>query len=289
MAAQASRPTITAAHHGRVFLDRGAPCCWATPMTLAEEVEAVTRWWHSIDLGDGIVTPGAKSVADLEYEWHLMQLGDMAGKTVLDIGAWDGWMSFAGERAGAARVVALDHYVWVMDIEQEWRYEQECADAGVRPLDAELVPSVWRPDELPGKRGFDLAKAALSSHVDEVVDDFMTMDLEALGAYDVVIYLGVLYHMRHPMLALERVRQVTRGVAYIETQAIVVPDRPDWPICEFYETDDLAGDRTNWWAPTMPALIGMCRAAGFSTVEALSPVPEAHDEIIRYAAMVKAS
>ena len=256
-------------------------------MSLSDEVNALPRWWHTIDLGGGVRTPGSKSVADLELEWERMALGDLTGKTVLDVGAWDGWMSFAAERAGAERVVALDHYVWAMDIEQEWRYEKECRDAGVRPLDAELVPSVWRIDELPGKRGFDIARAALGSSVQPVVGDFMTMDLDALGKFDVVIYLGVLYHMRHPMLALERLKQVTRGVAYIETHTIVVPGRPDWPVCEFYETNELVGDRTGiWWGPTMPALIAMCRAAGFSDVTQLSPVPEPGDDIIRYAAMV---
>ena len=159
----------------------------------------------------------------------------------------------------------------------------------MRPLDAELVPSVWRIDELPGKRGFDIARTALGSGVEPVVGDFMTMDLDTLEKFDVVIYLGVLYHMRHPLLALERVRQITSGVAYIESHAIVVPGRCDWPVCEFYETDELRGDRTNWWAPTMPALVAMCRAAGFSDVTQLSPVPEPGDDITHYAAMVAAT
>ena len=70
-------------------------------MSLSDDVQALPRWWHSIDLGDGIVTPGGKSVDDLQLEWDRMALGGLTGKSVLDIGAWDGWMSFAAERAPA--------------------------------------------------------------------------------------------------------------------------------------------------------------------------------------------
>lgn len=255
---------------------------------LFTQMQSVPRWWHSIDLGDGITTPGAKSVADLEYEWWLMQPGDLSGKTVLDIGAWDGWMSFAAEKAGASRVVALDHYVWSIDIEEEGAYLDRCRQEGTQPSRSEDVPSVWRPDILPGKAGFDIAHRALGSKVEPTVADFMAVDLDVIGSFDVVLYLGVLYHMRHPMLALERVRQVTKEVAYIESQSIAIPGMPTWAVCEFLESDELAYDRTNWWVPTMPALIGMCRAAGFSSVEPLSEVPSAHDELVRFGAMVKA-
>ena len=67
-------------------------------VSLSDDVDAVPRWWHSIDLGEGVITPGSKSVADLEYEWSQMAPGDLSAKTVIDIGAWDGWMSFAAER-----------------------------------------------------------------------------------------------------------------------------------------------------------------------------------------------
>jgi len=166
------------------------------------------RWWHSIDLGHGVVTPGVKSQEQLEDEWSTLHLHDhLKGQTVLDIGAWDGWFSFNCERAGAERVTALDHYVWSIDIVKLWESQ---ASQETRVLDFQNIPGVWRPDSLPGKRGFDLAKRALGSKVETVVDDFMEMDLDAFGKFDVVLYLGVLYHMHHPLLALERVRKVTK-------------------------------------------------------------------------------
>src|SRR5689334_19854227 len=81
-------------------------------------VESVPVWWHAIDLGEGVVTPGTRA-------WTMETLGvtDLTGKTVLDIGAWDGYFSFEAERLGASRVVALDHYVWALDLEG-WREHQ---------------------------------------------------------------------------------------------------------------------------------------------------------------------
>ena len=78
-------------------------------MTLTrEEVEAAVQsvpfWWHSIDLGSGIVTPGTQSQEFLKARMRSLQLPDLQGKSVLDIGAYDGFYSFEVERLGAARV-----------------------------------------------------------------------------------------------------------------------------------------------------------------------------------------
>jgi hypothetical protein len=95
----------------------------------------------------------------------------------------------------------------------------------------------------------------------------MEVDLATLGQFDVVLYLGVLYHQRHPLQALERVAKVTRDLAVIETEAVNIPGLEDRAFCQFFESDELAGDTSNWWAPNAQALIGLCRAAGFRKVE----------------------
>ena len=94
-------------------------------------------WWHSVALPDGVVTPGQKSAALLEQEWTNMALPSLRGKTVLDIGAWDGWFSFAAERGGASRVVALDWFVWSLDFSEAGAYHayaRQCKAAGATPL-----------------------------------------------------------------------------------------------------------------------------------------------------------
>src|SRR4051812_31224950 len=101
--------------------------------TLQDEVNEI-RWWHTIDLGQGVVTPGA---TDTRARIHQTGLpANLAGWSVLDIGAWDGFFSFECERRGADRVVALDHVIW-------------------------NDPSV-------GRKGFDLARRTLNSKVEDV-------------------------------------------------------------------------------------------------------------------------
>ena len=238
---------------------------------LRQRVEEIPFWWHSIDLGGGVVTPGRKTPSILAKELANFQLPDLRGRTVLDIGAWDGFYSFHAERLGAKRVVALDHYVWSVN----WGLDSHDPLTGT-PTNGLLTPDqneqMWRPQELPGKRGFDLAHEVLKSSVEPIVADYMTCDLQALGQFDVVFYFGVLYHMRHPLLALERLAKLTREVAVIETQAIEIPFTKR-SFCEFFETNELGNDPTNWWAPNARALVGLCRAAGFRKVDILVKPP----------------
>ncbi len=100
----------------------------------------------------------------------------------------------------------------------------------------------------------------------------MTMDLDRLGTFDVVLYSGVLYHMRDPLRALERVAQVTAGSAFIESHVVVLKGHEQLPAAVFYETIELDGDITNWWGPTIPGAQALCRAAGFRNVQLLHTV-----------------
>ena len=237
------------------------------------KVQNVGVWWHSIDLGNGIVTPGRKTPKIHQEETEKLQIPDLSGKEVLDIGAWDGFYSFLAERKGARRVVALDHYVWSLDIPAMDAYSEEWRRKGTVPLQWDAIPGLWQPERLPGKRGFDVAHEILGSSVKSVVSDFATMDVDTLGKFDITFYLGVLYHMRDPFHCLGRLAQVTRELAIIETAAIYVAGYEKDPLWEFYEKDELAGDVTNWWAPSPVGLVAMCRAAGFSRAEVLTPVP----------------
>jgi tRNA (mo5U34)-methyltransferase len=190
------------------------------------------RWYHRIDLGNGVVTPGtdntSRKLARLRFP------ADLRGKSVLDIGAWDGFFSFEAERRGADRVLATDSFVW--------------------------TGRTWG-----SKRGFDLARRALGSRVDERVVDVLDLHPADVGQFDVVLFLGVLYHMRHPLLALERLASVTRGMAILETVVDLLSVRQ--PAIAFYAGDELASDATNWCAPNPAGLAAMLRAVGFRRVE----------------------
>jgi tRNA (mo5U34)-methyltransferase len=133
----------------------------------------------------------------------------------------------------------------------------------------------WRPDELPGRRPFDTARSILDSRVEPIVGDFMTMDLTGLGRFDIVLFLGVLYHLESPLQAIRRVARVTApgGLAVIETEAVEVPGLGNAAFCEFFPGQELNNDPTNWWAPNAKALEGLCRAAGFREVNLLVEPP----------------
>jgi tRNA (mo5U34)-methyltransferase len=205
------------------------------PGDLAAKAEAI-RWYHSIDLGGGVVTKGVDDSPVRLARLDLPQ--SLAGLTVLDIGAWDGFFSFEAERRGASRVVAADYFSW--------------HGAG------------WG-----SKAGFELARAALGSKVEDIDIDVMDLSPEGVGQFDVVLFLGVLYHLRHPLLALERIASVTRALLILETVVDMVGIRR--PAMAFYPGRELNNDPTNWWAPNVPALHGMLRSVGFTEIRTITP------------------
>ena len=198
---------------------------------LLQEVQAIP-WFHTIDLGQGIVTPGR---VDPQRQ-TLPRLGlpaDLSGKTVLDIGAWDGFFSFEAERRGAKRVLATDSHAW------------------------------WS-----SKRAFELARRALGSKVEDFDIDVMELSPDKIGTFDVVLFLGVLYHLRHPLLALEKVFSVTAHHLILETVTDLT--WTSYPVLRFYPADELAGDSSNWFGPNPAAVVGMLKVAGFTRVEIVS-------------------
>ncbi len=122
------------------------------------------RWYHTIDLGEGVITRGVDNSPERLARLSLPR--DLSGRSVLDVGAWDGFFSFEAERRHAARVVATDHYAW--------------HGAG------------WGTGQ--GKAGFQLARTALNSRVEDIDIDVMDLTPDRIGAFDVVLFLGVLYH-----------------------------------------------------------------------------------------------
>ena len=236
-------------------------------------VDEISHWHHAIDLGDGVVTPGHKTPHHFYDELRRLRLPDMANRSVLDIGAWDGFYTFHAEHGRASRVVALDHYVWSIDFRKATEYTSHQQATGQPIRGFHTVRDLWDPVGLPGKRGFDLAYRLRNSHAEVVVKDFMTMELAQLGTFDVVLFLGVIYHLEEPLRALRRLRQVTRGIAVIETEAVLLPGRSDRPLWQFVDAAQLNDDPSIWWVPTIEGLRAMCLAAGFSRAEIVAGPP----------------
>jgi tRNA (mo5U34)-methyltransferase len=185
-----------------------------------------------MDLGGGVVTAGVDDTPQRLARLNLPE--SLAGQTVLDIGAWDGFFSFECERRGAARVVAADYYSWSAE--------------------------GWGT-----KAGFQLAREVLGSKVEDVDIDVMDVSPQRLGTFDLVLFLGVLYHLRHPLLALERVASVTHNMLILETVVDMVGYRR--PAAAFYPSTELNNDPTNWWGPNVPAVRGMLESVGFQRVD----------------------
>lgn len=229
---------------------------------------AEIQWCHTIDLGDGVITPGlSKTVPPTAAE-----LPPLAGKSVLDIGTWDGLNAFTAERLGAARVVALDHYAWGVDMVRRNAYWDQCRREGRIP-DWTLDETEFFDASLPGRAGFDLAKEALGSEVEAVVGNFATMDPATIGTFDVVLFLGVLYHLREPLTALAKVRALTNEVAVVETSAVLVPGYEREPLLRCYPTDELDRDFGNYFGVTAEGFVALARMAGFHRVEIIAGPP----------------
>lgn len=203
---------------------------------------ATIDWWHSgIDLGHGIVTQG-RSSPRTNLLPYLQLPDDLTGKSVLDICTWDGFMAFECEARQADRVVAVDSFAW---------------DKANSALTRHTT----------GRDGFDLAHEARQSNVIPVHLDVLDLDAAQLGTFDIVLFLGVLYHMRHPLLALERVAPLVAdgGVLILESH----PDLPGVtvPAMRFYPGSEANDNPTNWWGPNAACVEAMLRDVGFADVQ----------------------
>lgn len=199
----------------------------------ARSLQAPKRWFHSIDIGDGYVTKGDKPNCALRGMADVVYRQGVAGKTVLDIGAWDGFYSFEAERRGAVKVVATDHFSW--------------SGPG------------WGT-----KLGFDYAHARLGSHVESIDVDLPDLDPSALGTFDVVLFLGVLYHLHDPYAGLKQAAAMTHDLLVVET--VTTCNFFPVPVMRFYLGKELNNDPTNFWAPNIRCLRRLLEDLGFGHI-----------------------
>lgn len=193
------------------------------------------RWWHEIELAPSIVTPGDDSNRiKLPILDALGFPADMRGLRALDIGCSDGYFSFEMERRGA-EVTAID-----------------------------FVPEEYT--------GFETARKILGSGVTYRMDNVYKLAPETYGQFDVVLFMGVLYHLRKPLAALDAIRSVMKSGAQLFAGTMMIDEYfllPDGsvtsleavnpilknvPLWQAYPADSLNGDYTNCFAPNRRAL-----------------------------------
>jgi tRNA (mo5U34)-methyltransferase len=203
---------------------------------LLNETDLVHRiqslpWFHSIDLGNGLVTPGRARLDDLKAMADVMFDEALTGKTILDIGCYDGFYSFEAHRRGAKRVVATDHFIW---------RDPRCREC------------------------FELARDIIAPGMEVHDLDIPDLTPDRIGTFDLVVFAGVLYHLRHPFQTLERISPLARETLVVETHLDAIESRR--PAMTFYPGSELNNDPSNWWGPNRACVEAMLQDVGFPFV-----------------------
>ena len=227
-----------------------------SPEEIREQVERLGPWFHNMELM-GVRTAPNHFLGDypaMKFRNFAHAIPeDLSGKTVLDVGCNAGFYSMEMKRRGAARVVGIDS--------EDLYLEQARFATAVN-----------------GMQDIEFRKMSV-------------YDVASLGEkFDFVIFMGVLYHLRHPLLALDLLHEhvvgdlllfqsMLRGSKEVEPVAedydFMVEDhfdRPGYPKMHFIE-HRYAHDPTNWWAPNRACAEAMLRSSGFDIVQ------QAEDEV----------
>lgn len=210
-------------------------------------------WYHTIDLGSGVVTPGWFDLRALSAK---LPWPDVRGKRCLDIGTYDGFLAFELERRGASEVVATD----IADHES-WDWPPHMRQHGPERL-AEIAGPVKGT-------GFRIAKRVLGSSVERLELSIYDHSPERLGTFDFVVCGALMLHLRDPLRALEAVRSVCGGsfLSLEELKVELAAIHRRRPVFELNGTDDLC----QWWLPNRAGHAQMLAATGFA-VENMSPL-----------------
>jgi len=203
---------------------------------------AALPWYHTIDLGGGLVTPGHYDHRPYLHHYGLPE--NLAGKSVVDIGAASGFFSFELERRGA-QVTATDLPGWLdHDFGPNYELDQTLADAEVY---------LHQP--------FELARRILGSQVARKQINIYDIAPATIGEFDIAFCGSVLIHLTDPIKALWNIASVTKEKAIIAT--VIAPEQAERAQATLigYERGDA------WWVPTRACLELMAVCAGFAGVE----------------------
>ena len=215
---------------------------------LKEEISR-RKWYHCMDLGNGVTTPGFP----YDHIWNNTRQArsaiDYTNKTVLDLGSWDGMWAFEAEMLGAALVVATDclNY-WQLP----WHHGMNNLILVREAIFSQVVP-LW-----------NISPYVLRDRLDNMLYSHPLLG----GGFDIAQHLGMLYHLRDPLLSLAQCRSVIKegGTLLVETAIHHAEDsvsmRFNFGSDAFYKDDF-----STWWAPTLPCLREMLRMSFFQMDE----------------------
>ena len=217
--------------------------------TLKKRIAEINFWYHRIELPGGIVTSGMNPLHTPTFRVP----ADLTGKRVLDVGAWDGFWTFEALKRGAKEAVAIDDF-------------------------SDFLGTL-KPEERHAWKSFDLCREALGyseERCKRIEISLYDITPEKLGGkFDMVFCFGTLYHLRHPLLGLDRLSEVSNPGAQLIVESQICDDFSPYRgfgmgypkehmVAEFFPSKELAGNETNWWAPSLKCLGGLTLAAGFN-------------------------
>jgi len=203
------------------------------------QVEAEDYWFLRMDLGDGVVTPGWSDPATEKLPLYGLP-DDLTGMRVLDIGCAEGFFSFEAERRGAREVVAIDSF----------------------------------PASI---RRFNICRSALGSKAEAHLASVYALDPKSFGTFDLVMYFGVLYHLRNPLLSLQKIASVASGTVLLQTLGFEKESLGDMSVAQFHPSGIVTGppgnpmrDTSVFWIPNSACIRDMLLHVGFIGVESVS-------------------
>lgn len=205
------------------------------------QVDAEPYWLQRVEVLPGLYSPGwSNPAADKLPHYGLPE--DLTGKRVLDIGCAEGFFSFEAERRGAREVIGIDSF----------------------------------PDVI---RRFNIVKTSRQSNASAFLMNVYDLEPKRLGTFDVVLFYGVFYHLKHPQYALERIRSVCSGNLLFQTQICEEPAVKGTPWARYYPHGAMSGnsrelyDPTIFWLFNSSCCLAMLDHVGFTDLKVLSNAP----------------
>ena len=211
---------------------------------LKSKVHEEPYWFHRIELGPDLVTPGWSDPQVDKVPYYGLP-DDMTGMRVLDIGCAEGFFSFEDERRGAREVIAIDSF-------------------------ADSV------------RRFNICRDALGSQATAYLTNVYDLSPRTIGTFDLVMFFGVLYHLRHPILALEKIFGVASGTLLLQTASFEDPALGTESAAKFHPFGIESGppenrqhDPTVFWIPNQACVRDMLLHVGFTELQGKTAPPGA--------------
>ena len=229
---------------------------------LPEEIEQIkvnletdfTYWYHKIDLGNGIITPGFNYDPLWDNIRAVREGIDYRNKTVLDVASFDGLWAFEAERLGAKTVVATDC------LYRTFKNFMFCRDI----LRSKCIPY------------YNISPYNLTERLDVFFQENFEQEKPYERMFDIVQHLGLLYHLRDPLLSLSQARSCIKagGILLIETNVIMDTEESYMIYNGIPFTHRLSDNYSVWWVPTINCMKEMLVASLFEPDESSIRVVE---------------